>query len=209
MTIRTSLAADLTTNDTKRSLAMNILNSGGRSIMIRPARGEDQRVIQALVRSEPLNPTRLNWPNFVVAAEESGLVGAVQLRTHSDGSREIGSLIVRKEWRGQGIASRMIDALISRDDGRLLVITNENIAALFERRGFRRIEPDAVPAAIRRNYRIGRLAGIISLLKFRRMRRLVILDRGVAARPRDPRVVRESRVFPRRASQASAAHRSW
>ena len=204
MTIRTSLAADLTTNDTKRSLAMNILNSGGRSIMIRPARGEDQRVIQALVRSERLNPTRLNWPNFVVAAEESGLVGAVQLRTHSDGSREIGSLIVRKEWRGQGIASRMIDALISRDDGRLLVITNENIAALFERRGFRRIEPDAVPAAIRRNYRIGRLAGIMSLLKFRRMRRLVILDRGVA----DPRVVRESRVFARRASQASAAHHS-
>jgi amino-acid N-acetyltransferase len=136
-----------------------------------------------LVRSERLNPTQLNWPNFMVAADEHRLVGAVQLRKHFDGSREIGSLVVRKEWRGQGIASRLIDALISRDDGRLLAIANEDSAAHFERRGFRRIEPDAAPAAIRRNYRMGRLASIISVLKLRRRRALVILDRGFPARP--------------------------
>ena len=80
-------------------------------ITIRPATNQDQLAIRALVRTERLNPTDLNWPNFVVAAGERGLVGAVQLRIHTAGSRELGSLVVRKEARGQGIASRLIDAL--------------------------------------------------------------------------------------------------
>ena len=149
-------------------------------LTIRPAMETDQVAIRTLVRSERLNPYGLDWPNFRVAAIGDGLVGAVQLRRHRDGSRELGSLVVRKEARRQGIASRLINALLAGTNERVLLITVEAIAARYERWGFRSIEPAAAPATVRRNYRMGSLASVTALFSLRRIRRLVILDRDEA-----------------------------
>jgi amino-acid N-acetyltransferase len=155
-------------------------------LTIRPATESDQVAIRTLVRSERLNPYRLDWPNFVVAVDQRGLVGAVQLRKHWDGSRELGSLVVRKEARRQAIASKLIDTLIAGANERVLMVTAEAFAARYERWGFRRIEPSAAPAAVRRNYRIGSFMSITALFKLRRIRRLVILDRDTSASLRSP-----------------------
>ena len=144
-------------------------------LTIRPATQADQLAIRTLVRSERLNPHQLDWPNFVVAVDQRGLVGAVQLRKHWDGSR------VRKEARGQAIASKLIDTLIAGANERVLMVTAEAVAARYERWGFRRIEPSAAPTAVRRNYRIGSFLSITALFKLRRIRRLVILDRDTSA----------------------------
>lgn len=151
------------------------------TITIRQATEKDQLAIKVLVRSERLNPHNLDWQNFLVAVDQRGLVGAVQLRRHVDGSRELGSLVVKKEARGQLIASRLIDALISGVSQRVLMITASVHAARFRRWGFRPIEPSAAPAPIRRNYRIGSLISLTALLTRGRIRRLVILDRGANA----------------------------
>ena len=149
-------------------------------LIIRPAIETDQAIIRTLVRSERLNPYGLDWPNFLVAVIGPALVGAVQLRRHRDGSRELGSLVVRKEARGRGIASRLINALLAGTNERVLLITVEAFAARYGRWGFRPIETAAAPAAIRRNYWMGSLASVTALLKLRRIRRLVILDRDNA-----------------------------
>lgn len=144
---------------------------------IRCATELDEPAIRAMVRGERLNPTGLEWPNFMVAADERGLIGAVQMRRHRDGSRELGSLVVSKQARGHGIAARLIDALLAAEPGRVQMITDGAFAMHYERRGFRRIRPGAAPASVRWNYRIGRLAIIISFVRRRPMRRLVILER--------------------------------
>ena len=149
-------------------------------LTIRPAIETDQIAIRTLVHSERLNPYGLDWPNFMVAVIGRALVGAVQLRRHRDGSRELGSLVVRQEARRRGIASRLINALLAGTNERVLLITIESFAARYERWGFRRIEPAVAPAAIRRNYRIGSLASVTALFKLSRIRRLVILDRDKA-----------------------------
>lgn len=151
------------------------------AITIRPATGRDQVAITTLVRSERLNPHQLEWPNFVVAVDQRGLVGAVQLRKHRDGSRELGSLVVRKEARRQRIASRLIDALIAGASERILMITARAYAARYRRWGFRPIDPSAAPAAIRRNYLIGSLMSLTALFTRLRFRRLVILARDANA----------------------------
>ena len=152
------------------------------TITLRRATAPDQPAIRALVHGERLNPFDLDWCNFLVAADARRLVGAVQLRKHRDGSRELGSLVVRKEVRGRGIASRLIEAVLAPENGRVLMITGAGFASHYKRFGFRRIEADAAPAAVRRNYRIGCLAGVISLL-MGRPRRLVILERQPNAMP--------------------------
>ena len=148
------------------------------AIAIRAATEADSAGICALVRGERVNPTGLDWRRFVVAADGRDLVGVAQMRRHPDGSRELGSLVVSPQARGQGIAARLIDALLSAEHGRVLMITGADFAAHYVRWGFRRIDPGTAPAAVRRNYRLGRMATVISLLKRRPVRRLVILDRG-------------------------------
>ena len=152
-------------------------------VTVRPAVEADQAAIRTLVRSERLNPYGLDWQNFLVAVIGPVLVGAVQLRRHRDSSRELGSLVVRSEARRRGIASRLINQLLADTDERVLLITVEALATRYKRWGFRPIEPAAAPAAIRRNYRIGTIASVTALLKLRRIRRLVILNRDASAAP--------------------------
>lgn len=154
------------------------------SIVIRAATADDQPAVKALVRSEHLNPLDLDWRRFTIALDDSGLVGAVQLRKHWDGSRELGSLVVRQDARHHGIASQLIDAVLSCETARVFTITRPAYAAYYARWGFRRIEPDAAPASIWRNYLFGRYAGgILSLLAGRRPAKLIVLDRYARVAP--------------------------
>ena len=150
------------------------------SVAIRRATERDQAAIRTLVRAERMNPHGLDWPNFLVAADGTGPRGVVQMRKHADGSRELGSLVVAEKMRGHGIATRLIDALLAEERGRVHLITDAAYAAHYRRWGFRQIEPRQAPRAVRFNFRIGRLACVISFLKRREPRRLVILERAGA-----------------------------
>lgn len=136
----------------------------------------DQHAIRKLVRSERLNFTGLDWRNFLVAIDENGLAGAVQIRKHKDGSRELASLVVRADARGRGIGARLIEASLAWESGTVHMITNEVYGAYYAQWGFRLIQPSAAPSKVRHNYRLGRLARVISFLKGQPLRRLVILE---------------------------------
>lgn len=149
-------------------------------LVFRPAVATDQPEISALVRSERLNPTGLDWRRFVVAVDGRGLAGAVQVRHHPDGSRELGSLVVRPPWRGRGVASRLVELALGAQREHVQLITYDALVPYFARWGFRPLRPAQAPRAVRRNHVLGSLAGVISLLKGRRPRRLHILDRPPA-----------------------------
>ncbi len=173
------------------------------AIVFRQAVEQGQQAIRALVHGERLNPTGIKWPNFLVAAIGDRIVGAAQIRKHSDGSRELGSLVVAKERRGQGIASRMIDALLSEDHEPIWLITPESLAKVYARWNFEQIEPSAAPVKVRFNYRMGNLARILSFVMRRPMRRLVILERLPVERRTG--IKAEHRLAPREPMAAPAA----
>jgi N-acetylglutamate synthase-like GNAT family acetyltransferase len=149
------------------------------SIKIRPALQTESDAIRALVHSERLNPNDLDWRRFLVASDGARIVGVVQMRRHADGARELGSLVVHRDLRRLGVASRLIDAMLDAEHGRVSMVTSKALAARYARWGFRPIDPHAAPNSVRCNYRIGQLVGgFVSLLKGRLPRRLVILDRA-------------------------------
>jgi amino-acid N-acetyltransferase len=150
-------------------------------VRIRNATERDQAAITTLVHSERLNPFNLDWRNFVVATDRSGIVGAVQLRRHFDGSRELGSLVVRKTARQFGVAARLIDTLLATEAGRVFMITGARFAAHYRRWGFRRIAPHEAPMPIRGNYWFGRLAGVPKILAGLAPKKLVVLHRSERA----------------------------
>src|SRR5262245_38883678 len=149
------------------------------SIHIRPALPTDHDAIVGLVHSERLNPNGLNWPNFLVATEHDRLVGAVQLRCHPDGARELGSLVVERGSRGKGLATRLIDSLLSANPGRVLMITGRRHATHYSAWRFRPIAAFDAPTSIVRNYCLGQMiGGAFALLQCRSVNRLAILDRA-------------------------------
>lgn len=150
-------------------------------IIIRPAIPDDEPVIRALVKAERMNPTGLDWPRFFVAARGTEIVGAGQVRHHRDGSREMGSLVVRPDLRGQGIATRLVEARLAAEPGPLFTIVGTARANRYARWGFRPVAPRDASPAVRRHHRIGRMFRWLSWLKGKRALGLVILRRPAAA----------------------------
>lgn len=112
------------------------------AVVIRPAVAADGAAIRALVRSTPrMNPTGLDWPNFVVAELEGAIVGVAQLRPAGAGAVELGSLVVRPDRRRQGLAGRLVGAALVRATGRVLIVTGAASAHRYAPWGFARIAP--------------------------------------------------------------------
>ena len=149
------------------------------NVVIRRATEKDQPQILALARGERLKPTGLDWPKFVVADYDGKVVGAVQLRKHPEGSQELGSRVVAREFRRQGLAARLIEKRLAQTTGRMLVITGGAYADYYRRWGFREIKPRHAPLFVCANYWLGYLGGgLISLFRGRSINHLAVLERA-------------------------------
>jgi len=148
-------------------------------VLIRPATARDQPHILSLARGERVKPTGLDWPRFVVAEDAGKIVGAVQLRSHPDGSKELGSLVVASAFRGHGVAARLIERRLADATGRVFVITGSAYESYYQRWGFKRIRPVEAPFFVCLNYWIGYLGGgLLSVLRGRTVNHLGVLERG-------------------------------
>jgi len=148
------------------------------SLTIRSAVEDDQAHIDALIKGERLNPVDIAWFNFIVATLGNAVVGAVQIRRHADGARELGSLVVVPGHRGHGLAQRLVDAALNGEHGDVFMITRRAQAERFRRWGFREIGVDNAPGAVRRNFRMGHYGGrIMAVLQRRSFTPLVVLER--------------------------------
>lgn len=146
--------------------------------VIRRAFAREEAAICALVRSERLNPNHLHYENFAVAVAGGELIGASQIRRHPDGSRELGSVVVARPWRGHGISAAMIEWLLNSETATLYVITRRKHAEHYTRWGFSTVPAVAAPRAVRFNYRVGNLIGaVMALVQRRPINRLTILRR--------------------------------
>jgi amino-acid N-acetyltransferase len=155
------------------------MNASAQSIVIRKARLQEDKAIRALVLSERMRPIDLKPENFLLAVKDDEIIGMVQMRRHSDGTRELGSLVVAPAWRRQRIATRLVDELLKSERQSVYAITARAQWTRYARWGFERVAAGSVPRSIRRHHFTGSLGSIVSLFKRRSMRRLVILKRAI------------------------------
>ena len=129
------------------------------NIPIRPATKKDLPAIRRLIFSVHINPTGLDWRHFLVAVTPDGdLLGCGQIKSHFDGSRELASIAVQEEARGQGIARAVILELLVRETIRpLYLMCRARLEPLYVRFGFRKIVPVDMPPYFQRISRLERL----------------------------------------------------
>jgi len=134
--------------------------------------------VRALMHGERVNPTGLDWRNFVVAAAEGAVIGCVQLRPAGLGAVEVGSLVVRADRRGGRLGSRLFAAALSRVGARrAFILIAADREPGFARWGFRTVGLAAAPWPVRRNWLLGQAGSVIAVARGRRPRRLAILER--------------------------------
>jgi ribosomal protein S18 acetylase RimI-like enzyme len=80
------------------------------------------------------------------------------VKTHGDGSRELASIAVLPAWRGRGVASAVIEALMARESGPLYLTCRDTMTGFYERFGFREIGVGEMTPYFRR---LSRILGVV------------------------------------------------
>jgi N-acetylglutamate synthase-like GNAT family acetyltransferase len=116
-----------------------------------------------MVRSARINPTGLDWHRFIVAVSPDGrVVGCGQIKPHSDGSRELASIVVEPDFRGQGIARLVIEQLLIMNPPPLYLMCRSRLGDFYTRFGFRPLTIEEMPVYFRRMTRLAKVFSIIA-----------------------------------------------
>ena len=123
---------------------------------IRRAVEADQASITSIVRAAGINPLDLRWLRFLVADDRGRIIGVVQVKSHGDGSRELASLAVVPEYRGQGVGSALVRELLATEGESVYLTCADRLEGYYVRFGFRRLESTEMPPYFRRLSRLTR-----------------------------------------------------
>lgn len=100
-------------------------------------------------------PTALN--NFFVAKKGDELIGVIGLEVYGNYSL-LRSLAVRPEFRGLGLAGRLVDKIeaLARSKGlNAIYLLTETATDYFERKNYKKIARDEVPTALQQSSEFG------------------------------------------------------
>jgi amino-acid N-acetyltransferase len=143
-----------------------------KTVSLRPAVEADFPAIKKLIRKARINPTGLDWRRFTVAAsrlaqskdETSVLVGCVQLKPVPGDLVELASLVVRPDFRGQGLARLLIEHILAESPRPLYLTCRPGLGVFYEKFGFRVLDTDEIP---RYYLRLQRIIGALTHLTLR------------------------------------------
>jgi len=125
---------------------------------IRRATVQDRWPIRKLVLGAKLDPTQLRWEQFWVIECDGQLVACGQLRQFQQ-AQELGSIVVAKPWRNQGLGTILSNHLIQEATQPLyLECLGQKLADFYARLGFVPVNWQALPQSLKRKFGLSYLA---------------------------------------------------
>ena len=142
------------------------------TLTIRPARAEEEAIIKAMIRAEHLDPFNVHWQNFLVAEDTDvgRIIGVGQVKPFPSG-RELGSLAVVADRRESGVGGALINALIARESGPLLLFCLEFRGPYYAKFGFRPVGWRELPGSFKLKHAVGTVFSRLLRQKLLAMRR--------------------------------------
>jgi N-acetylglutamate synthase-like GNAT family acetyltransferase len=133
-------------------------------VTLRPATADDAADIKALIHLVRINPTGFDWRRFLLASSADGrLVACAQIKPLADGTLELASLAVRPAWRGQGVARRLVEQLLSQSPRPLYLTCRSSLGVFYQRFGFRVLASGELTPYFRRLQRLA--AGMMQVFR--------------------------------------------
>ncbi len=125
---------------------------------LRSATAADIGAIRRLVLSAFLDPTQLRWQQFWVVEQSGAVMACGQLRQF-EGAQELGSVVVEKALRGQGIGSAVIEHLIAQATQPLyLECVGKGRSQFYTRFGFEGVDWKDLPPSLKGKFGVGAIA---------------------------------------------------
>ncbi len=132
---------------------------------LRQATAQDAFRIRQIIYQVQNNPTALNWKRFTLAIDPAGrIIGCGQVKVHADGALELASLAVLPEWRGRGVARKIIEHLLGQNPGRIYLTCGSRLEPLYQKFGFRSLEIEEMTPYYKR---LSRMAALFNRLTSR------------------------------------------
>jgi N-acetylglutamate synthase-like GNAT family acetyltransferase len=115
-----------------------------------------------MVLEERLDPTSLDWRNFIAAEEDSAIVGIAQVKPYRD-CREFGSLVVLPSHRERGIGAMLIEAALAKEQGDVYLLCQQIRVPYYRKFGFELIDERDAPGTLKRKLRFSKFFRIFGV----------------------------------------------
>ena len=128
---------------------------------IRPALESESTQIKDLINLVGINPTGLDWKRFIVAVNDRDQVIACgQIKPHGADIRELASIAVHPEYRGQGIARAVIEKLLRENPKPMYLMCISHNGQMYEKFGFQVIAEKQMPRYFARIKKLFNIADV-------------------------------------------------
>ncbi|MEO1290810.1 MAG: GNAT family N-acetyltransferase [Chloroflexota bacterium] len=117
-------------------------------ITIRPATEKDTETIKTMVNRERLNPLSLDWTHFLIAEIDGNIAGIGQIKPHKD-CEELASLVTNPDYRGRGVASKMIAELEQRAERPLYLRCADKMQPYYKKFGYQVVTWREAPQSLK------------------------------------------------------------
>ncbi len=125
------------------------MSSLPKECLIRPATAEDIWAIRKLVFSAMLDPTQVKWQQFYLIDRKDEILACGQLRDFNE-AQELGSLVVKSDWRDRGLGTYLTNYLIQRADRPLyLECLGKKLIRFYTRFGFVPVSWQELPQSLK------------------------------------------------------------
>lgn len=132
------------------------------SYEIRPAQESESAQIKELIHLVGINPTGLDWRRFLVAVDGSGtVIGCGQVKPHGADILEMASIAVHPDFRGQGIARKIIELILAQTPRPLYLMCIAHNGPMYERFGFKTLDEAGMPKYFQRIHKLFSVAKVM------------------------------------------------
>ncbi|MEM9218131.1 MAG: GNAT family N-acetyltransferase [Cyanobacteria bacterium P01_F01_bin.150] len=132
--------------------------------ILRSATVHDQWPIRWLVFSAALDPSQIRWSQFWVIEKDGRVVGCGQLREF-EGAQELGSLVIRRSHRHQGLGTALTQHLMQQASQPLyLECLGQKRVHFYQQLGFKVARLEDIAPSLRPKFALTqRLARVLPL----------------------------------------------
>ena len=128
---------------------------------VRPALESESTQIKDLINLVGINPTGLDWKRFIVAVNDrEQVIACGQIKPHGADIRELASIAVHPEYRGQGIARAVIEKLLRENPKPIYLMCMSHNGPMYEKFGFQVIAEKQMPRYFARIKKLFNIADV-------------------------------------------------
>lgn len=118
-----------------------------------PANPKDEAAIFTLLTALEGDRSNFDISKFYIAKMDDKLIGYVRIKLLADDCLELSSLTVDEKYQGQGIGSKLVEELLSKETARpIFLFTQSNKESFYNKFNFKTIETTKIPVEFKKEY---------------------------------------------------------